>query len=75
MKKINFLSPSLCEKGDAEISEVVGKSLLKERKYHLAQKFLVYSNDLEAEKALLDEWMKDGNPEEEQYFISRYLLM
>ena len=65
----------MCEKGDSEISEVVGKSLLKERKYHWAQKFLVYSNDFEAEKVLLDEWMKDGNPEDEQYFITRFLLM
>lgn len=53
----------------------MGIELLENKIFHFAQKYLIHARNIEADRKLLQEWKQNGNNEESDFFIARYILM
>lgn len=49
---------------------------LKNREYHITQRFLLKcENSVDLARQMINEWMQQGNVNEKELFVARYVLL
>ena len=61
---------------DKELTLLCANEAVKNNEYHMAQKFLMRCSGTNDQAAsLLKQWMQNGQPDEKDLFVARFILL